>query len=227
MKIPDYHKAPWLQVVAGRPLDEQIEHVRANGGHGTLPMLRAFVLMGVGITQPKETAENCVVFGCLLSFLNALQLRDYLKVLDRLEVDYTYLENELCCGLPMIFATEGEEREKAMKVAREFMETNCESAQRKGATTMSYFCPWCAYLAKTFFPDDADRHVYYPDLMIERLEKERLEVAPTVVGYYEGCHTRNRFYAPGVSLDWGRYRKLLDRPKSTIYYRIFDSLGRR
>ena len=158
MKIPDHHKAPWLQVAAGRTLDEQIEHVRENGGHGTLQMLRSFVLRGVGIPQPKETAENCVAFGCYLSFLNPLELRDYLKLLDHLGVDYTYLEEELCCGLPMLFATEGEEREKAMKACREFMETNRDSAQRKGATTISYFCPWCAYLAKTLFPDDADRH---------------------------------------------------------------------
>jgi len=211
MDIPDYHKAPWLQVAAGRTLDEQIESIKENGGHGILPTLRAMVLRGVGIPQPKEKSENCIVFGCYLSFITPLELRDYLRLLDRLGVSYTFLDKEFCCGMPMLFSTEGEERVKVMRAAREFMEMNRDSAQRKGAKTMVYFCPWCAYLAKTFFHDDATCHIYYPDLIMELLEKETLRVAPTVVGYYEGCHTRNRFYAPGISLDWVRYRKLLDR----------------
>ena len=211
MRIPDYHKAPWLQVAAGRTLDEQMEYIRKHGSHGILPTLRSMVLRGVGIPGPKETAKNCIAFGCYLSFITPLELRDYLEILDRLGIEYTYLDKEYCCGLPMVFSTEGEEREKAMKAARQFVEMNRDAALQKRATTISYFCPWCAYLAKSFFPGEAARHVYYPDLIIEKLEKRTLRIAPTTMGYYEGCHTRNRFYAPGVSLDWARYRKLLDK----------------
>ena len=32
-----------------------------------------------------------------------------------------------------------------------------------------------------------------------------------MVGYYEGCHARNHAFAPGISLDWDKYRELLDR----------------
>ena len=31
------------------------------------------------------------------------------------------------------------------------------------------------------------------------------------MGYSEGCHRRNRILAPGVNLDWEKYRQLLDR----------------
>jgi len=211
MKMVESLRTPWLSLVAGRTVDEQIECIRKNGNHGTSPVLRRMVLRGAGIPRPKETAENLIVFGCYLPFITPLLLRDYLEVLDRLGMEYTYLENELCCGLPMIVTTEGAEQEKAIEAGKEFMRMNRDMARQKGATTIAYFCTWCAHWAKSVFPDEASRHVYYPDLIIEKLEEQTLRVAPTVVGYYEGCHLGNRYYAPGVSLDWGRYRQLLDR----------------
>ncbi len=197
--------------MAGRTLDAQIECVRRNGNHGTVSALRGRVLESVGIPKPKETAENLIIFGCYLPFTIPLLLRDYIKILDHLGMDYTYLEKEFCCGVPMIATATGEEREKAIRAGREFMRMNSDLAQRKGATTLSYCCVGCAHAAKSTFPDESSRHVHYPDLIIERLEEETLRIAPTVVGYYEGCHRRYSDLAPGVSLDWGRYRRLLDR----------------
>jgi len=111
----------------------------------------------------------------------------------------------------MIQITTGADNEKAVAAGKKFMQMNLDLARQKGATTISYWCVWCAHLAKRFLPDDAIRHLYYPDLIIEKLENETLRVAPTVVGYYEGCHLRNRTLAPGIELDWGKYRELLDR----------------
>lgn len=65
--------------------------------------------------------------------------------------------------------------------------------------------------AKSVCRDEAHSHVYYPDLIVERLEKETIRIAPTVVGCSEACHLGNRYYAPGVELDWGRHCRLLDR----------------
>jgi Fe-S oxidoreductase len=211
MTMPESQRTPWLPLAAGRTVDEQIEDIRRNGNHGISPILRWMVLLGAGIPMPKATAANVIVLSCYLPFITPLLLRDYLELLDRLGLEYTYLEKELCCGLPMVLTTEGAERDKAIEASKEFMRMNRDSAQQKGATTLAYFCTWCAYWAKSVFPDEADHHVYYPDLIIERLEKETLRVAPTVVGYFEGCHLGNRYFAPGIDLDWGRYRQLLDR----------------
>jgi Fe-S oxidoreductase len=200
-----------VPVVAGRTPDEQIEYIRKNEGHGIIQVLRSFVLQGAGIPKPKEKAENAIIFGCYLPFLTSLLLRDYISLLDRLGVDYTYLEKEFCCGFITIVTSQGAEAEKAREAGRQFMQINRDAAERKGAKTLAYWCHWCAHLAKSFFPGEADRHVHYPDLLIDRLERETLSVAPAVVGYYEGCHRRNQTFAPGVSLDWGKYRQVLDR----------------
>ncbi len=74
----------------------------------------------------------------------------------------------------MVVTTEGTEQEKAIEAGKEFMLMNRDLAQQKGATTIAYFCTWYAHWVKSHFPDEASRHVYYPDLTIEKLEKEPL-----------------------------------------------------
>ena len=200
-----------LQIIAGRTLDEQIEYVRKYGQHGVAPFLRDRLLDSLGIPKPKATAENLIFFGCYAPFDIPLLLRDYIEILERLGLEYTYLEKDFCCGFPMIETSTGADRDSAREAGKEFMLMNCDLARQKGAKTISYCCAGCAYLAKKFFPNDVIRHLHYPDLIVEKLKNEKLRVAPTVVGYYEGCHRRYRAVAPGVDLDWGKYRALLDR----------------
>jgi len=210
MEIPQHLKDPWRFLTGGRTIDEQIEDVRRNNNHGSALSLRSFSLLGTGILMPKPKAANVIIFGCYLPPLFPLLLRDYLEILDLLGIDHTYLQNEFCCGAPMIVTGDAIEQEKAREAAKEFVQKNLDLAREKGATTLVYCCAWCAHLAKSLFPDEASSHVYYPDIVIEKLEKENMRVAPTVMGYFEGCHTLNSLYAPGISLDWGRYRRLLD-----------------
>ena len=200
-----------LGVVAGRTLDEQIECVRKYGNHGVASVLRAGVLQSLGIPAPKQTAENMIVFGCYIPFSYAFLLRDYIKILDLIGLEYTYLEEEVCCGAPMMLTSTGAERERAKKAGKEFMHMNIDMAQQKGATTMAYCCAGCARMAQGLLPDEANRHMYLLDLIVEKLEKETLRISPTVAGYFEGCQSRYRAVFPEVGLDWARYRRLLDR----------------
>jgi hypothetical protein len=57
------------------------------------------------------------------------------------------------------------------------------------------------------------RHLYFPDLIIYKLETKVLKVTLTVIGYYEGCHRKYHDFTPDVNLDLARYRKYLDRIK--------------
>ncbi len=200
-----------LEIIAERTLDEQIECIRKYGNHGITPVLRSTLLKSLGITMPKQNAKNLLMFGCYIPFMYPQLLRDYIKILDLLGVEYSYLEEEHCCGMPMIFTTTGAEREKAMKAGKEFMQMNRDIAQQKGATNIVYSCIGCAHAAKGFFPDEAAHHMYYFSLIIDKLEKKTLSIAPTVMGYYEGCQIRYNELFPEVSLDWGRCRQLLDR----------------
>lgn len=200
-----------LEIVAGRSVEEQVEHIRKEGNHGGAQPLRKRLLGGLGIYREREKAENLILFGCYLPFRMPLSLRSYLRLLDRLGLEYTFLDKEYCCGLPMVEMSQGAERERGEAAAREFIELNLSLGREQGAKRAVYFCIWCAYLGKRFFPHGDIVQMYYPDLLLERLEQVKLTLEPTVIGYYEGCHRRNRTWAEGVELNWAGYRKLLDR----------------
>jgi Fe-S oxidoreductase len=194
----------------GRTFDEQIESIRKHGSHGMIQVARAGVLAAMGIPGPKDKAENGIIFGCYRPFTTPFLLRDYIRLLDLLGVDYTYFDREFCCGLPLIMQSAGGEQEKAIAAGSEFNRLNLGLAHQKGATTLAYCCVGCVYAAKNCFRDAPGHHVYIVDLILDKLEKETLGVAPTVMGYFEGCHTFYSTHFPRVSMEWKRYRQFLD-----------------
>lgn len=198
------------QLVAGRTIDEQIDCVRKHGNHSVTPMLRSRLMHGLGIAKPKPTAENLVVFGCYPLFSMPLLVRDYLKLLDAIGVDYTFLEKDYCCLSPVRNFVSGAELEQVKEASKEFMRLNSDLGRQKGAENIAYCCIACAHSAKDFFSDEPDRHMYYFELLFDKMEKMSLKIAPTKVGYYEGCKVTYLKRYPKAKTDWKRCRRLLD-----------------
>jgi len=200
-------------VAAGRSTDQQIEDVRKEGMHFTPSVLRNSIIGGLEILR-KETAENLIVMGCAC-YGTAMPLRGYFQLLDRLDIDYTFLTKEYCCGFPIIQSAllAGEDRRKTDLAAREFIGLNIEQARVIGAKRMVYFCTWCIYMARRFYPEIDIPQLFYPDLLVPRLDKERLRLKPTRVGYFGGRPHRYPIIVPegDVKIDWSVYRRLLDR----------------
>jgi len=200
-----------MGIAAGRTLDGQIEDVRKYGDHCTTPVIRARLLQALGLPEPKPMAENLLIFGCYTPFFFPFVLRDYIKLLDILGVNYTYSLDAVCCGAPIILASPRTQQEQAIQVSKESAQKNRDLAQRMRASTIVYCCPGCARMDKGFFPDEAERHVYILDLITDRLEKETLQVAPTIVGFFGGCQTRYSAIFQDAKLRVDRYRQLMDR----------------
>jgi Fe-S oxidoreductase len=199
-------------VSAGQALEAQLKYVENNGSIGTVQSLRPRVLSNFGIPGPKQRAENLILFGCYPPFSSGFALCDAMTLLDALGTDYTYLDKEYCCGAPMIMNNRGAERERARSAATGFVGKNCEMAEQKGAGTLAYFCVGCAHYSKSFLPDEADRHLYLLDLIVDKLKDRPLRMAaPKVVGYFPGCQETYRKMTPGVTLAWEKYRRLMDR----------------
>lgn len=196
-------------LACNRGVAEQIEDIRRYGNHGVSLVLRAAALTAHGIPKPKEHAENGIVFGCYRPFTTPFLLHDYVKLLDLLSVDYTYFEKEYCCGLPLLMQSGKEDHEKARSFGVEFNRLNLELARDKGATTLAYCCVGCAYMAKGSAEDTSHRQIYILDLILDELEKKPLKIAPTAIGYFEGCHTFYQTHFPRVDLGWSRYRRFL------------------
>jgi len=193
----------------GRSMDEQLDTIKRFGNHAATPVLRTRLLAGLGIAPPRAQAENCIIFGCYRPFADPFLVRDYLRVLDLLGVEYTYLDDEYCCGFPFAAQKRSPERDAAVAASSEFNRQNDELARQKGATRLAYCCQGCAHAARSVFQDALDSHVYLPDLIFDHLDQRQLAIAPTTIGYFEGCHTSGKSFYPTGTFDWGRYRSRL------------------
>jgi Fe-S oxidoreductase len=193
----------------GRTVTEQIETIKKYGSHAVSPVLRAAVLATHGVSKPKEKAQNCIIFGCYRPFTTPFIVRDSIRLLGMLGIDYTYLDQEYCCGAPLAMTSE-EQRDYVMNVCREFKLQNFSLAQQKGAIKLAYCCAGCVHAARDTFRETSDQHVYILDLILDGLEKHHLKIPPTVVGYFEGCHTVARSYYPAARINWDRYRQRLN-----------------
>lgn len=194
----------------GRSCEEQLATIRQFGSHAVTPVLRTRLLAGLGIARAKEQAENCIIFGCYRPFADPLLVRDYLRLLDRLQVDYTYLDQEQCCGVPFAMMPRGAERDAALAQSLSFNRSNDRAASQKGARCLAYCCMGCAYAARSAFPEAPTRHVYIADLLFDHLPPEALALTPRRIGYFEGCHTFAKSAYPAGAFDWGRYRRQLE-----------------
>jgi Fe-S oxidoreductase len=196
---------------SGRTLDEQIDSIKKYGNHGVSSVLRAGVLSAHGIARPKDQAKNCIIFGCYRPFSTPFLVRDYIRLLDILSIDYTYLDQEYCCGNPLTMTASREQRDNVLNISREFIELNLNQAQQKGATKLAYCCAGCVHVAKDAFIETSDSHVYIVDLILDSLETQQLKVIPINIGYFKGCHTFFRSIYPKAKLDWARYRQRLSK----------------
>ena len=199
-------------LACGRTTSEEIESIRKYGNHGASPVLRSAVLAAHGISKPKTTAKNAVIFGCYRPFTTPFLLRDYTRLMDLLGIDYTWLEREYCCGFPLLMHGAGKQQPDDVRgLGREFNQLNVELARQKGAETLAYCCNGCAYAAKHALKETSEAHVYIVELILDKIANSRIKMKPATVGYFEGCHTFNRALFPGTDLPWDRYKDQLHK----------------
>ena len=197
-------------------LDERVEAIRRDGLYGSPSSHRTFALWGMGLDKPKETAENVIVFGCFPPFANQKDIQAYFKLLDRLGIEYTWLEDENCCGSPVLDRSvdpQSERRELALETARESIGKSIAGARERQAKRMVHMCVWCTYIGKMLFPDDEIAQVHLQEILLDRLATEDLKVEPTTIGYFEGCHVQGHFLTPGVKINYAPFRELMGTVK--------------
>ena len=197
-------------LASGRTLGEQIRDIQSNGNHGTVPLLRAVVLAAHGIARPQQQAENCVIFGCYRPFSTPFLLRDIARLLELLQIDYTYLDQEHCCGAPLVMQAQGAQQAEMKTLAVELNRANQEQARQKGAVRQLYCCVGCVHAAQEALGESSTTQTYVLDTILDRLEGQRLSLPPMKVGYFEGCHSLVGSVYRSAQINWSRYRNWLD-----------------
>ncbi|UJX41988.1 (Fe-S)-binding protein [Desulfovibrio sp. JY] len=202
----------WVAKVAcGRSREEQTRDIENCGNHGAIPVLRAMALAASGVGKARDTAANALLFGCYRPFSTPYIVRDVIRLLDLLDVEYTWLDKEYCCGLPLLHQAAGEERQAVVGAIQGFMRGNWELAEAKGAKQLVYCCAGCAHAAKGIQEDRREGNKYILDLLLDALSTRALAVTPMRVAYFGGCHTSYAGQLPQVALDWERYRAFLEK----------------
>lgn len=213
------------RLAAGKDLSQQAEHIKREGICMSATRMRQSILQSlhVGYMSPDlceregvtpQKVENVILPGCVTINFGSGALRSICRLFQRLGIDYGFLDVERCCGATMLMQAYalGKDRAPVDQYTRDFVSLNIASAKEKGAKNMVYVCTWCIYRAKSSFPDGEIQQLYYPDLLLNRLDDVSLKLGSTI-GYYGGCPHRRQVYDLNeiVELDWNGYRRLLDK----------------
>lgn len=195
----------------GRTVEEEIHDIERYGNHGVGEVLRNKALKGLGeLKAPKAEAENGLIFGCYRPFTSQDLLRDYVKLMNILNIDYTWFEKEYCCGWPIV----GQDPGRYMAIGEQLSQRNFALADEKNVNVLAYCCVGCAYAVRHMHKNTSDKQlVYVLDLILDAIDKlpGKIKTKSITVGYFEGCHSWYRFNFPRGAVNWERYRLALDK----------------
>ena len=193
-------------------LKSKIDFVRQHGNHSSPARLRKMMMQNLSFPPPKTSAEYAIVFGCYSLYSNHTRLlKIYVNLLEQFGVDYTFLENEYCCGSPLVQASKRPERNQAVDAARSFLQLNIQQAVEQNVKTIACFCSSCARIANSLLEDNTIEHVYLLDLLLDHVNPSQLRYQTATVGYFEGCHATINAFFPEAHIPWARYREMLGR----------------
>lgn len=194
-----------------KTLRSKIEFVRQHGNYSSPARLRKMMMQNLSFQPPKTIADNAIVFGCYSLYSNHTRLlKTYIRLMEYLGVDYTFLENEYCCGSSLVQSSKSSERNQAIDAARSFLQLNSQQAIEQNIKTIAYFCSSCARIANSLLHDDTIKHKYLLDLLLDHVIPSQLQHREATVGYFEGCHATINAFFSDAHIPWSRYREILD-----------------
>lgn len=193
-------------------IDEKtVENIRRYGTCQDDGAGKRRVLDGIGF-RTGERAEYAIVMGCFQPEGMPHVMRDLKALLDHLEIDYTLLSREYCCGWmtigqPAVMAKNEEDIAGYRELSREFVMENFKQAKELGAKSVALFCGACEP-SYTNCADATDLEVIsYSELLDRHWKSGRLDAT---IDYYAGCY-RFRRRITSEPLDTGHAARLLGR----------------
>ena len=128
--------------------EKLIENIRKHGIFKESGEGRLKVLADDSGFRMDERAEYVLIGGCHQPEDMPHVFKALNNLLDRLQIDYTMLSKEYCCGWvplaqPAVIARNDDEIVRAKELAKEFILENFRQAEALGARSIALFCPAC------------------------------------------------------------------------------------
>ena len=159
-----------------------------------------------------EPAEYVIIGGCFQPGAMPDVLEAFKNVLERLNIDYTMLSKEFCCGWmpigqPAVMMKNDEDIQQFKQLSKGFIIENFKQAEQLGAKAIALFCGACEPNYSNCKDATELDFISYAELLNRHFEGGSLNQE---IDYYPGCY-RFRRKITQESLDIESTARLLER----------------
>ncbi len=172
----------------------QAEHIKQHGafkdsGEARLKILKEEI--GFRLDQP---AEYVIIGGCFQPELMTGVFKALKILLDRLEVNYTMLSKEYCCGWmpigqPAVMTRNDEDIAAFKNLSKDFLMENFKQADALGAKSIALFCGACEPNYSNYKDLFKQEHISYVEMLDRHFKGGELNME---IDYYAGCYRFRR-----------------------------------
>ena len=170
-----------------------VANIRAYGVFRDSGEGRRKVLADIGF-RVDQKAEYVIISGCLQPENMPHIFSAFKNLLERLQVDYTVLAKEFCCGWvplgqPAVMAKNDEDIAKSKELAKDFIIQNFRQAEALGAKSIALFCAACEPSYSNYQPETPLEIISYTELLDRHFQDGTLDLD---ADYYAGCYRFRR-----------------------------------
>jgi len=175
-------------------IDQKLaDNIRAHGTYKASGEGKRRVLEDIGF-RIGEKAEYVIITGCVQPEGMPQAFQALKELLDYLQIDYTLLSKEYCCGWiplgqPAVFAKNEEDIAKARELAKGFVTQNFRQAEALGAKSIALFCAACEPNYSNYKSETNLELISYTELLDRHFQSGKLDLD---ADYYAGCYRFRR-----------------------------------
>lgn len=171
-----------------------VENIKKTGvfkesAQGRLDVLARDI--GFRMDQP---AEYVLIGGCFQPEAMPDTFRTLKNLLEQLQVDYTMLSKEYCCGWmpigqPAVMSKSEDDILKFKELSKDFILQNFRQAEALGAKYIALFCAACEPNYSNYSDATELKIISYTELLERHFKEGKLDLA---IDYYAGCYRFRR-----------------------------------
>ncbi len=170
-----------------------VDNIRCYGTYKDSGEGRRQTLEDIGF-RTADKAQYVIITGCLQPEGMPHVFRALKGLLDNLQIDYTLLPKEYCCGWvplgqPAVIAKNEEDIVKARELSREFLLENFKQAEAAGAKSIVLFCAACEPSYANCKGETDLEIISYSELLSRHFKGGTLDLG---ADYYAGCYRFRR-----------------------------------
>jgi len=184
--------------------EKLVENIRLYGTYKDSGEGRRKILTDMGFKMDQKEAEYVLIGGCLQPEGMPHVFSAMRNLLEHLQVDYTMLSKEYCCGWvpfgqPAVMTKNEDDIAISKKLARDFIIENFRQAEALGAKFIALFCAACEPNYSNYKSATKLEIISYVELLNRYFKGGKLDLE---VDYYPGCYRfRRRITAEPLDIE--------------------------